>query len=416
VNASLGNIETDMGAALHSLQGRAESIFCERFGSDPSWVTAAPGRVNIIGEHIDYNDGFVLPMTIQRYACIAAGPAANPSPGRLCSIYSETLDELVAVETDYDESATTPGWVRYIRGVLAGCDQLDMRPDEFDCVVVSSVPLGGGLSSSAALEVATATLVEAMCNSKLDPLQKARLCQTAEHDYAGVPCGLMDQYAAVFGSDSDLILMDCRDETSTNVVFDDPSVSLLVFDTNVKHDLATDEYGARRAECSNAADVLGVQSLRDVDVARLDDAQSKLDESLFRRTRHVVTETARALDTAQWIRDRNWAAAGEAMYASHESLRSDYEVSCPELDAAIELAQKLSGVYGARMTGGGFGGCAILLVDSSAASKVGAELARVYKADTGISGMWFATRPGGGARVLRRPANAGDGHTDLEFE
>jgi len=416
IETNLEAVAADPGTSLSELHDRAKSIFRERFESDPTWVTAAPGRINVIGEHIDYNDGFVLPMTIQRYTCLAAGPATNLGEGQLCSIYSEALDDVVTIASDQDESNDGPSWVRYIRGVLAGCANLDMLPEGFDCVVVSSVPLGGGLSSSAALEVAMATLVEAMCDSKLDPLQKARLCQTAEHEYAGVPCGLMDQYAAVFGSDSDLILLDCRDETSTNVVFDDPSVSLLVFDTQVHHDLATDEYGARRAECLQAAEVLGVHSFREVDVARLNGARGDLDALLFRRTRHVVTETARTLETAQWIRERNWVAVGKAMCASHESLRVDYEVSCPELDVAVDIAQNLTGVYGARMTGGGFGGCAIMLVDSNEASQVGADLARTYEARTGISGKWFTTRPGGGAGVLRGSENLSSGHEDLEFE
>ena len=256
-------------------------------------------------------------------------------------------------------------WSNYPVGVIAGFLARGAKLGGFDALIHSTVPLGGGLSSSAALEVATATLLEAITGQKLDPVDKALLCQKAEHDYAGMPCGIMDQFISVMGKQDHLLLLDCRSRKPELVPMTDPSMALLIINTNVKHELTGGEYAKRRAQCEQAAKALGVASLRDADAEMLERARGKMDEVVYRRARHVIGEIERTLHAAEGVRASNWPTVGQLMYASHNSLRDDYEVSCPELDAVVDIALDIGpkgGVSGCRMTGGGFGGCAVALV------------------------------------------------------
>ena len=230
-------------------------------------------------------------------------------------------------------------WANYPAGVLAGFLARGISPGGFDALIHSTVPLGGGLSSSAALEVATATLLEAMTGRTLEPVEKALLCQQAEHQYAGVPCGIMDQFISVMGRKDHLLLLDCRSRRTELVPMSDPSVALLVTNTNVKHELGSGQYATRRAQCEAAAKILGVASLRDATAAMLEQAKSRMEDVVFRRARHVIGEIGRTTQAAREIRASNWTKAGELMYASHDSLRDDYEVSCAELDAVVEIAR-----------------------------------------------------------------------------
>ena len=230
---------------------------------------------------------------------------------------------------------------------------------------MSTVPLGGGLSSSAALEVCTATLIEAATGKTIDPVEKALLAQKAEHDFADVPCGIMDQFISALGREGNLLLLNCRTRQTELVPMSDPSVALLVINTNVKHELSGGEYAERRAQCEEAARNLGVKSLRDVTPDQLERGKGKLSAVVYRRARHVIGEIERTVHAAEGIRNSNWPAVGNLMYASHVSLRDDYEVSCAELDTVVEIAEDIGyagGVYGCRMTGGGFGGCCVALV------------------------------------------------------
>jgi galactokinase len=268
----------------------------------------------------------------------------------------------------------------------------------------SSVPLGGGLSSSASLEVATATLLEAVTGKTLDPVEKALLCQKAEHDYAGMPCGIMDQFISALGKQDHVLLLDCRSREPKLVPFTDPSVAVLIVNTNVKHELTGSEYPTRRKQCETAAKVLGVPSLRDATPALLEQHRARLDDVVYRRARHVIGEIARTPAAAAAIARGDWATAGEAMYASHYSLKDDYEVSCAELDAVVELAKGIGakgGVIGCRMTGGGFGGCAVALVKTSAVDAVMQAIGAGYQQQTGITPTMFVSRPGQGATMLQ---------------
>ena len=235
--------------------------FAQTYGRHPRWIVAAPGRVNVIGEHTDYNDGFVLPMAIERYAVMAADKSAD---GRnMIQIRDVSGAEPALIDLSAPVKPGPPKWGNYPRGVVAGLLAAGINPGGLDVLLHSTVPLGGGLSSSAALEVCTATLLEAVTGKKLDPVQKALLCQKAEHEFAGVPCGIMDQFVSVMGRENHLLLLDCRSRKTELVPVNDPSVQLLIANTNVKHELVNGEYASRRAQCEAAAKILGVPSLRD---------------------------------------------------------------------------------------------------------------------------------------------------------
>jgi len=406
--ASYRKAETKPGrsndAIPSALARRAATVtehFHRHFGRTPRWLVAAPGRVNLIGEHTDYNGGFVLPMAIERYTFIAADHA--PERDDAVHLFSRQLDEQVIFSWNRCTPWTGPAWTNYPRGAWIECAGRGLNTGAIDALIDSDVPLGGGLSSSAALEVATATLIETITRSPLDPLDKALLCQKVEHDYAGVPCGVMDQYVSVFAQAGQLLLIDCRALTSQPVAIRDPAVSIMVVNSNVRHEHTSGEYADRRAQCEQACNILNVASLRDVDQPTLQRAASSLDPVVFQRARHVVMENDRTLATARAIEAGDWRHVGELMYESHRSLREDYEVSCRELDLLVNLARDIGvkgGVFGARMTGGGFGGCTVNLVRTSDSIMLGERFTREYQAETGLKPDVFTTRPARGAHVI----------------
>jgi galactokinase len=384
---------------LDAIAEQSSALFTKCFGHAPRWLAAAPGRVNLIGEHTDYNDGFVLPMAIDRYTVFAA----DRNDKRHVTLHSATSGDSADFSLRTKLQRGEPAWSNYVRGVIAGFQKLGSVPG-FDAVIDSSVPLGGGVSSSAALEVASATLLEAMLGEALDPEKKALLCQKAEHDYAGVPCGIMDQFTSVFAEEDHALLLDCRSRKFKLVPMMDPDVTVLVINTNVRHKLADGEYAKRRAQCEQAAKAIGVPALRDATLADLKGAQKKMDAVAFRRGRHVITENERTEKAAGELSGKKWAAMGKLMYESHDSLRDDYEVSCKELDIVVEAAKTIGakgGVYGCRMTGGGFGGCAVGLVKTEAAHDITRQIGRIYEDETKISSTIFACRPSGGAKLLK---------------
>ena len=381
------------------MAGRAAQLFTRCFGHPPRWLVAAPGRVNLIGEHTDYNDGFVLPMAIRRYIVIAAG--ANS--GRQVTLHSVTTGETATFSVRPKVERGEPGWSNYVRGVIAGFQKLGKKVAGFDAIIESTLPFGGGLASSAALEVATATLLEAMAGPALDPLEKALLCQQAEHEFAGVPCGIMDQFTSILAQEDHALLLDCRSRTTTSVAMTDPAVTVLIINTNVRHKLAESEYAKRRSQCEAAARVLKVAALRDATPEALEAARRQMEPVVFRRARHVISENQRTLQAAQAIQSSDWDAVGRLMYDSHRSLREDYEVSCPELDTVVDIAQGIGaagGVIGCRMTGGGFGGCAVSLVRTDAVQRTTRALDMAYEKKTGRQANIFSSRPAAGARVL----------------
>ncbi len=382
------------------LRHRAERAFWDHFGRSPSISVVAPGRVNLIGEHTDYNQGFVLPMAIERSLLLVA----RESPARPARIHVFGADLAKSVELSSTEPlARVPGcFANYLRGVLAGFISRGFPFPSLDIAIVSDIPLGGGLSSSAALEVATATLLEAVFGITLGLTEKALLCQRAEHEFAGVPCGLMDQLACVFGEVDTALLIDCLDNQITPIHLVDPELSVLVANSSVKHSLADGEYEKRRRECRAAADALEVKSLRH---ARLEQLESALGDepTLTRRARHVITENQRTKEFAEALAHHDLVTAGRLMGESHASLRDDFQVSCAELDVLVDLTSQLGperGVYGSRLTGGGFGGSTVSLIATAELQTIVPELLEGYQARTGRVAQLFVSRPAQGCRRL----------------
>jgi galactokinase len=378
------------------------SQFKSAFGRDPQWIAAAPGRVNIIGEHTDYNDGFVFPMAIDRYTVMAAAPAKS---GNAVTIRDVNGMPTAVIDLSQPLKPAPKGtWYNYPMGVLAGFIARGIKVPALDIILDSTVPIGGGLSSSAALEVSTATLLELATGHRLDPVEKAFLCQKAEHEYAGMPCGIMDQFISVMGRKDHILLLDCRTRETQLVPMTDPSAAILITNTNVKHELTGGEYAQRRAQCEEAARLLGLKSLRDADADRVEKGRAKMSDVVYRRAKHVVGEIERTVHAAEGVRASNWPTVGQLMYASHYSLKDEYEVSCAELDAVVEIAQSIGpkgGVYGCRMTGGGFGGCTVALVRADAIGAVSEKIATEYEKQTKIKPTLFVSRPAAGATVLK---------------
>jgi len=384
------------------LQEQARQVadaFAQQFGEEPAWVVAAPGRVNMIGEHTDYNDGFVLPMAIDRYAVMAGGPAEGPH----FSCYSLDLEEVCEFSADDPGGRKNGDWTNYLRGVVDGCKAAGLWPGPMNLVLQSRVPIGSGLSSSAALEVAMATMLEAATGRELDGKQKVLIAQKAEHDYAGVPCGIMDQFASALCREDHVMLLDCRSAQPEMVPFTDPDIAVLIINSNVKHELTGGEYAERRAQCEAVAARLDVTALRDADMDQLEGVREDIEDVLYRRARHVIGENARTVDAAKAFSNGNWEHAGVLMAASHASLRDDFEVSCPELDILVELALDIGvegGVYGSRMTGGGFGGCTVTLARKADVKQISEAIRRAYTGRTGIEPTAYISRPVRGSHVL----------------
>jgi galactokinase len=368
----------------------ARELLADLSDRQPVGVWSAPGRVNLIGEHTDYNDGFVLPFAIDRRTHLAAAPRDDRRI-RVASTFAGA-----PVEVDIDEldrlfpsagALAVPEWAAYPLGVAWALRRAADAPavSGLDLAISSDVPVGAGLSSSAAIEGATAAAMNDLWACGLDATALALVGRTAENDAVGAPTGIMDQMAAMLGRADAALFLDCRTLQSESVPlgFDAAGLGVLVIDTRVSHAHSTGGYGERRAACERAAAALGAAALRDVSLDQLQSASGALDVETSRRARHVVTENARVQDAVAAIRRGDMAALGRLLLASHASLRDDFEVSVPELDTAVESAMS-AGALGARMTGGGFGGAAIALVSRDRAERVG-EAVRAAFADAGFT-------------------------------
>ncbi|HEX6277884.1 MAG TPA: galactokinase [Polyangiaceae bacterium] len=376
-----------------------KSEFVRRFSAPPR-LFSAPGRVNLIGEHTDYNDGFVLPMAIERRTVVAASPRDD----RRIVAFSVGLADTFELDLDRPGARRRGIWGDFVEGTARALLARGVAVNGANLVIDSDVPRGAGLSASAALETSVGLALASLASpAELDRVTLAKAGQAAEHEYVGTLCGIMDQYIAALGVARHALLVDCRSLEARRVPLDLRGKKLVVCDTTVKHDLASSAYNERRAECEEAVRLLrsvlpDIAALRDVDVATFERHASLLPATVRRRARHVVTENARTLRAVEALTSGDFEEFGRLMHASHVSLRDDYEVSCPELDLAVDEALALPGVFGARMTGGGFGGCAIALVANEAA---GALIERVSKALAerfGLSAHAFATDAADGAR------------------
>jgi galactokinase len=375
--------------------------FTLRFGAEPRFFRA-PGRVNLIGEHTDYNAGFVMPAAIRFYTTIAVAPRID----RLLRVRSVNFAEtrevaLPGPQAAQQRTGQSSHWIDYVCGVAWALQNEGIPVRGADLLIFGEVPLGAGLSSSAALEVASALALTHVAGQSIESLQLAKICQRAENQYVGMRCGIMDQFASIHGRAGHAMMLDCR--TLEHRFLSLQAAQLVICNTMVRHRLAGSEYNLRREQCeqgvrSLAQKVPGITALRDVTADLLRSHRAALDPLIYRRCRHVVTENDRVIAAARALEAADLAGFGALMRASHRSLRDDYEVSCDELDLMVRLAESIDGVYGARMTGGGFGGCTVNLVRTDRVQPFGAQLAADYARATGRRPEIYVCEAADGAR------------------
>jgi galactokinase len=388
-----------------SLQQRVTQEFERRFGTPPQFVVRAPGRVNLIGEHTDYNDGFVLPMAIDRAVWIAL----QPRDDRRVVCHSLDFDQALGFSLeDASEmgthTRTGSEWGEYLKGVAWALQQAGHALQGWEGIVAGDVPVGAGLSSSAALEMATARAFAVVSGLPWEPAAMAKIGQRAENEWVGINCGIMDQLISAAGVAGHALLIDCR-SLETQPVPLPTGTAVVVLDTATRRGLVDSAYNERRAQCEAAARFFDVRALRDVSVAQFQAQADRLDELTRRRAHHVVTENTRTLQAAQAMRQGDAIELGQLMNASHASLRDDFEVSSNELNAMVACARRHDACYGARMTGGGFGGCAIALVRAEVAHDAADATATWYRATTGIAPNAYICTATDGAKVVEKQAS-----------
>lgn len=392
--------ETASGPEAGSRTGWQQSAqgFRDVFGAEPDGAWFAPGRVNLIGEHTDYNDGYVLPFALPQRTVAAARRLESPE----WTVHSTLTDDTVRFgESDLIPGRVT-GWAAYVAAVIWALREAGHPVGGAQLHLDSDVPLGAGLSSSAAMECAVLAALAALSDVDIPLSQRPRLAQHAENAYVGAPTGILDQSASILCRAGHALFLDCRDGSTEQVPFDPAAAGLamLVIDTRAPHRHADGEYAARRASCEAAAELLGVAALRDIEPTGLDAALAALpDDTIRRRVRHIVTENQRVLDTVDLLRSGDVPAIGPLLTGSHASMRDDYEISAPQVDTAVETAVR-SGAYGARMTGGGFGGCVLALVDAEATGKVANAVRDAFAAAHYTAPATFLAHPSPGAAPL----------------
>ena len=357
--------------------------FSARFGGSASLVRA-PGRVNLIGEHTDYNEGFVLPAAIDFFCWVAIAPRND----RVLALYSENFADTVEASLGDLNIRATGKWADYPLGVAWALERAGYRLRGANLYIKGDVPLGAGLSSSAAVEVSTGYALMSMAHEVIESTKLALLCQKAENEFVGARCGIMDQFVSCHGRRGNALLLDCRSLHSRQVPIP-PQVHLVICNTMIQHALGSGEYNVRRTECETAVRKLsqvlpGMRALRDVSLAELDSNLELLGETVYKRCRHVITENQRTVAAANALQTGHVEELRQVMANSHRSLRDDYEVSCRELDIMVELAERQPGVLGARMTGGGFGGCTINLVRAAESGEFQRRMSEEYQAVTGL--------------------------------
>ena len=373
-----------------------EKKFLETFGAEPDLVAAAPGRVNLIGEHIDYSDGFVLPFAIKDRTLVAARKRGD-STVRIAS--AQRRNKIVTVDISKVKPGLRGEWERYALGVLWA---LGVK-EGVDLLIDGHVPLGAGLSSSAALECSVATAMNHLFDLGFNLEELARLTQKAENQYVGVPCGIMDQSVSLMATQGSALLLDCRDLSTKNIPFDVASsgLELLIIDTQAHHALTDGGYAERRASCESVVAKLGITSLRELSMEQLENSRGLLTETEFVRARHAVTEMKRVLECVEALSNSDFAKVGQLINQSHTSLRDDYTVSCPELDTAVEAALA-AGALGSRMVGGGFGGSAIALIQGSKTTETIKAVEKAFSSKGFKAPRFFTSLPSQGAELLSR--------------
>jgi galactokinase len=379
---------------------RTKACFTARFGLNPAFTVHAPGRINIIGEHVDYNDGFVLPAAIDMIICFAF----HPNDTGICRIVAMDLEEEFLIDPSAEISQDEMAWTNYLRGVLVLLQQKNMDIRGFDCVFGSNIPVGAGLSSSAALECGFLAGIDALFQLHLPPVEIALMGQQAEH-WTGVNCGIMDQFASVLGKEDQVVKIDCRSLEYAYHVADLQDCSLVLFDSAVKHSLASTAYNQRRTECEEGLKMIrkhypDITSFRDCNPHHIEALKHVLSPTVYKRCSFVVNEIARVEKACDALETGNMVLLGRLMHETHIGLSKEYEVSCPEIDFLVDLAMEEAFVLGARMMGGGFGGCTINLVRNGFQDILEQKLTTAYRKKFGLELKSYAVRISDGVRVV----------------
>lgn len=377
-----------------------EKKFKEIFNEEPLMVNS-PGRVNLIGEHTDYNNGFVLPAAIDKSIYFAITPRSDET----CKLFSyDMYDSYEFSISGFEFSAK--GWPNYLMGVVDQLKKEGHKLKGFNCVFGGNIPIGAGLSSSAALEAGLAFALNHIFNLGIDKLSLVKLAQKAENEFVGVKCGIMDQYINIFGKSGNVLRIDCRSLEYQYFPFDYKNISIVLFDTCVSHSLASSEYNQRRKECNAGVEIIKkdfpqVLSLRDVNVEMIKEYESKMDSVIYRRCKYVVEENERLNKACSALEVHDLKSFGSLMYQTHEGLSKDYEVSCTELDYLVELTKENPKVYGSRMMGGGFGGCTINLIENDAIDEIKSFIKEKYKSMFSIDPKIYVTKISNGTQIIR---------------
>lgn len=371
--------------------------FNKQFSGTPR-IFLAPGRVNLIGEHTDYNDGYVFPIALEMCTKIAA----QKRDDKLLRIFSDKMDEIIEIDLSANPNKKNH-WSDYVVGVAVQLLNAGIKISGADLSISSDVPVGAGLSSSAALEVATAFALTSLNGYNVDKTTMAQLCQKAENEFVGMKCGIMDQFIACYGETNKALFLDCRSLNFNMITLPSDGARFIICNTMVKHELGASEYNKRREECEVGVKLLsehlnGINALRDVSVSDFKKYEAGLPDVVRRRSRHVVTEINRVEQSVKALQDGDLTQFGELMNASHFSLRDDYEVSCKELDTMVDIALSLPGVLGARMTGGGFGGCTVNLVKAENVDSFISGMKARYEEATGLVPEIYVSSPADGVR------------------
>jgi len=388
-----------------AFEEKIKHIFKNEFRSDPILIRA-PGRINLIGEHTDYNKGFVLPAAIN----LATYFAIDKSKNNYSKIISVDLNDSLILDIKSFKKSDKE-WANYILGVLDQLKKKEISIGNFNLVFGGDIPIGAGLSSSAALETGFLFALDKLFNLNMDKLEIIQLSQNAEHEFVGVKCGIMDQFASVTGSEKKVILLDCRSLEYKYYPFEFEDVSILLFDTGVSHSLASSEYNKRRNECDLGVNIINktnnnIKSLRDVPIELLEMNKEKFSEKIYNRCKYIISENDRVLRACEYLNERDLISLGKLMYESHQGLRNDYEVSCKELDFLVDEVIKLEGVYGARMMGGGFGGCTINIVRKENLEKIRSAISEKYYKKFKVKLKTYKVNISGGTSELIEEINS----------
>ena len=382
-----------------------EKIFRDIFKEEPV-VVRSPGRLNLIGEHTDYNMGFVLPAAIDKAIYFAITPRCD----NYCKLFTVDLKDSHEFTTD-KLIRSGKGWPNYLIGVVDQLIKSGYNIKGFNCVFGGDIPIGAGLSSSAAIEAGLIFALDHIFDLGIDKLSLVKMAQKSENEFVGVNCGIMDQYINIFGEPGNALRIDCRSLENELVPFDYKNISVVLFNTNVSHSLASSEYNKRRKECNTGVEIIqkgypDVHSLRDVSTGMLDEFKLKLDPVIFKRCKYIVGENERLLKACEALKMHDLETFGKYLYKTHEGLSYDYEVSCKELDYLVELTKDQPAVYGARMMGGGFGGCTLNLIETEEVRNISKIITQKYNQKFNLSATTIVTKIGGGTRIIKLKENA----------